>query len=298
MKVNNAWFSIILGMWLVILITLSAYVLLAYIVPFSKNVKWIENASNAYYQSYAWVEKALYHIKTRSTINIDTGSVLPTTATGFNYTTFSSGFVIPQPWEWNSEYHSGYNIVSMSEPLQLEVWGKSTGLADIDWSSAHVNFVFKVPDFDNNIVTIETLSGGTTPVINWSLSTPDDTLYASGSYITAAQVNDSISTATWNIAFKDGFTLTGSSMQFQDFHDLCNGVNSGCTLKMGIVSPLKLTNGTDIPYLEYKIDFDVQFPDRYTRVKATGKSFGFQKELEVKIPQQTVNQALDFTVFQ
>lgn len=296
MKVNNAWFSIILGMWLVILITLSAYVLLAYIVPFSKNVKWIENSSNAYYQSYAWVEKALYHIKTRSTINVDTGSTLPTTATGFNYTTFSSGMLIPQPWEWNSEYNSGYNIISMSEPLQLEVGRKSTGLSDVDWSTTHVNFIFKVPDFDP--LSTLTLSGWTLPVISWSLSTPDDTLYASWSYITADDVNDSVSTTPWNIAFKDGFTLSGSLVKFQDFHDLCNGSNSWCTLKMGIVSPLKLTNGTDIPYLEYKINFDVQFPDRYSKVKATGKSFWFQKDLEVKIPQQTVNQALDFTVFQ
>lgn len=298
MKANNTGFSIILWMGLVILITLSAFVLLAYIVPFSKNVKWIENSSNAYYQSYAWVEKALYHIKTRSTITVDTGSTLPTTSTGFNYTTFSSGNVIPQPGEGNSEYDNNYNTISMAQPLQLEVGRKSTGLADVDWSPAHVNFVFKVPNFDNNIVTVETLSWGTLPVINWSLSTPDDTLYASGTYITAAQVNDSISSSNWNIAFKDGFTLSGSLVQFQDFHDLCNGVNSGCTLKMWVVSPLKLTNGTDIPYLEYKINFDVQFPDRYTRVKATGKSFWFQKDLEVKVPQQTVNQALDFTVFQ
>jgi hypothetical protein len=57
-------------------------------------------------------------------------------------------------------------------------------------------------------------------------------------------------------------------------------------------------NNTQIPYLEYKITTTNSIPDRYTTISSAGKSHGFQKELSVSIPQKTVNQALDFTVFQ
>jgi hypothetical protein len=33
-------------------------------------------------------------------------------------------------------------------------------------------------------------------------------------------------------------------------------------------------------------------------IEASGKAYGFKKDLEVQVPQQTVNQAFDFTVFQ
>lgn len=301
MKKNNSGFSIIIGMGLVLVLSITAYVLLSHIVPFSKNVKGIENASNAYYTSYAGVEQALYHVKTRSQLISETGSALPVSATWFSYQTYSSWNMIPKPGEGNSEYDSNFNMISMTDPVQLEIGRKSTGLADIDWSTAHVNFIFKVPSI--KWASTLTLSWWTLPIINWMLSTGDDTLYASGSYVTAAEVNNSNNTTTkWNIAFKDGFTLSGSALQFQDFHDNCNGVNSWCTLKLAIVNPLILTNGTQIPYLEYKIDLSTgnnyKIPDRYSIIKASGKSFGFQKDLEVQVPQQTINQALDFTVFQ
>ena len=52
-------------MALMILIVLSAYVILAYIIPFMKSVKGVENTSGAYYQAYGGIEEALYHTKTR-----------------------------------------------------------------------------------------------------------------------------------------------------------------------------------------------------------------------------------------
>jgi hypothetical protein len=56
----------------------------------------------------------------------------------------------------------------------------------------------------------------------------------------------------------------------------------------------------NIPYLEYKIKLNdtYKIPLRYSRIKSYGKSYGFQKHLEVKVPQQTTNEAFDFTVFQ
>lgn len=297
MKKNTSWFSIIIGMSLVLVLSITAYVLLSHIIPFSKNVKGIENASNAYYTSYAWIEQALYHVKKRLSITTETGSSLPTTATGFAYQTYSSWLTIPSPWKGNSEYSTGYNVISMTDPIQLEVGRDSTWISSLNWSG--VNFIFKVPSIRDT--TTLSLSWDTLPIINWMLSTSEDTLYASGTYIIADDINNSNGASPWNIDSQDGFTLTGSIYSFQDFFDdNCNGIGSGCVLKLSVVNPLLLNDAhqTPIPYLEYKITFPYNFPDRYTVIESTGKSYGFQKNLEVQVPQQTVNQALDFTVFQ
>ena len=130
------------------------------------------------------------------------------------------------------------------------------------------------------------------------LSSDTDTLYATGSWITATNIN---SWNWWSINDKDGFILDGASSTFSNFYSShCNNSGSWCTLKMSVINDLVLTqNDTKIPYLEYQIIFwNNNLPDRYTRVEAYGKSYGFQKKLDVRVPQQTVNQAFDFTVFQ
>ena len=69
---------------------------------------------------------------------------------------------------------------------------------------------------------------------------------------------------------------------------------------MSVINDLVLSSSAaKIPYLEYQITtFPSSVPDRYTRIESYGKSYGFQKKLDVRVPQQTVNQAFDFTVFQ
>jgi hypothetical protein len=68
---------------------------------------------------------------------------------------------------------------------------------------------------------------------------------------------------------------------------------------MSVVNNLSLSTWKKIPYIEYKINFNsVSVPERYTRIEASGQSYGFRKKIEVQIPQQTLNQAFDFTVFQ
>lgn len=301
MKKNTWGFSIILWMWLMMLLCVSAYVLLSYIIPFSKNVKGIENSSNAYYTSYAGIEQALYFVKNRAAINTDTGKTLPTTATGYSFVTSSSGQTIPTPNEGTSEFDTNYNAISMTNPIQLEVgkWYLSTA-----WTA--VNFYFRVPDLDGDSATDdETLTWGTLPIINWMLTSQDDTLYASGTYIDADHIKKSFSSdgSAWNIHNKNGYTLSGSALTFSTYYGTYCGASSGCTLKISVVNDLFIKDGTatgkQIPYLEYKIEWlSSNFPNRYTNVQSVGKSYGFQKSLEVKVPQQTVNQALDFTVFQ
>ena len=59
-----------------------------------------------------------------------------------------------------------------------------------------------------------------------------------------------------------------------------------------------------VPYLEWKIDFDNDnsginnVPLRYVIIDAAWKSYWFRKDLKIRIPQQSVIEAFDFTVFQ
>ncbi len=276
-------------MWLTILIILSAYVLLAYMMPFMKWVKWIENTSWAYYQSYSWIEKALYFTnKERANLWTETSSVLLWWQVKWStYRTFSSGWVIPQKWYGNSEYNKDFNIISQTEPLQLQVGNGSI----TDWGN--FRFIFQVPED----LRKSSLSLWTGAIVNWMISSDNDTLISSGSYLTANDVN---STNKWDIQNKTWVNLEGASSRFIDFYN--SHCTSSCILKMSVVNNLILTdtNKTQIPYLEYKIEFwnASYLPDRYTRIESFWKAYDFQKKLDVRVPQQTVNQAFDFTVFQ
>lgn len=300
MKINKSWFSIIIWMWLVLLMTLTAFVILSYMVPFSRSVKWIENASNSYYVSYSWIEKALYYIKTRSNISSETWSTMPATAVWYSYNTFSSWGTIPLTWSWNSEYDKDYNTISPTEPLQIQVW--SWYLTN-PWS--WIQFYFRVPDLDgDSFANDETLSWNTLPIINWMLSSENDTLIASWTYIDANGIKKANCswTCDWKIDWQAWLVLSWSAQNFdQTYYNNNCWTNSWCSLKFSIINPLELNDAssTKLPYLEYKITWlSSNFPDRYTKIKSSWKSYWFQKNLEVKIPQQTVNQALDFTIFQ
>ncbi len=56
---NTSAFSIVLALGLMLLLSFTGLYLLEYIVPFSRNVKGVENASKAFYQSYAALEEAI-----------------------------------------------------------------------------------------------------------------------------------------------------------------------------------------------------------------------------------------------
>jgi hypothetical protein len=82
----------------------------------------------------------------------------------------------------------------------------------------------------------------------------------------------------------------------------CYWTNSWCILKFSIINKLELNHhNIGVPYLEWRIDIwtnNSNIPLRYTTVSAAGKSMWYKKELEIKIPWKTLNQAFDFTVFQ
>lgn len=212
---------------------------------------------------------------------------MPSDAIGYAFQTFSSGTSIPQAWYGNSEYSTGHNIISQTEPIQLEIGNNVLNL-----SSWNISFDFQVPAFTGGALT---LSGINTPMINWILASENDTLYASGTWVTESDINWWI----WQIKDKDGITLSWNTPDFQSFYANNCWTNSGCILKLSVINDLVLSSSAaKIPYLEYQISFPSSVPDRYTRIESYGKSYGFQKKLDVRVPQQTVNQAFDFTVFQ
>jgi hypothetical protein len=105
----------------------------------------------------------------------------------------------------------------------------------------------------------------------------------------------------FNILNSNGKTLENSDSNFQSFYNSqCSNANDLCTLKISIINALRLQNTeeTPIPYLEYRIVGASDIPLRYTRIGASGISQDFKKDLDIKVPQQTVNEAFDFTVFQ
>jgi hypothetical protein len=46
------------------------------------------------------------------------------------------------------------------------------------------------------------------------------------------------------------------------------------------------------------MNFNTQVPTKFFRIKSIWKSYWFKKILNIKIPQNTTNQAFDFAVFQ
>lgn len=303
MKNNNKKaFSLFIAIFLVLITSLLSIYLLEYIIPFARNNKWIENWTRAYYEANKWIEQTLYFIRNRPTITSETWSSMPANAIWYSINLISSWATIPKPWEWNSEYDKDYNMLSQNEPIQLWIWRKETWNADLDWSNDWIWFKFKVP----NITTWLSLSWANYPIINWVVTSENEALIASWSYITTNQIN---SEAFIQFLYNTWSLLDWTPSNLQIFHDLyCNGSNSGCILKMSLINRLVLVNWNTIPYIEYKLirwspwtnanAANYILPDRYSKINTSWKSYWFQKNLEVKVPQKTVNQAFDFTVFQ
>lgn len=302
-NINKKWFSIIIWMWIVIVATLSAYFILSFALPFAKNIKWIENSSASYYHAYGWIEDSMYFInKERSSLTQEKVQT-NTTSSWYSYTTMSSWSMIPLAWYWNSDFDTDYNIININDPIQLDVWY----MTNDEWSNA--KFYFKVPDMWQSI---NTLSWWTNPIINWSLSSENDTLISTWTYITADFINSNTYPSYWTIWTKIWESIFWTWWTFKDFYNwewifsmyTNNCKTNSCILKMSVVNNLYLddSKNTKLPYLEYKIDFwslTWNKPAlRYTTINSIWKSYWFRKDLEIKVPQQTINQAFDFTVFQ
>lgn len=303
MNKDKKWFSLPLAMWLVIIISLLAITILEYIIPFSRDIKWVENSSKAYYQASSWIEEWLYYVYERNgswsidNTGEDWNELTWSAKIDYGYNTTSSGIILPPDSEWNSEYDAYWNIISAWNPVQLSIW---------DWGiTTNFKVAFRVPNLDNSNIVVETLSWWTLAMVNWQLSASNDTLNSSWSIIQAKDVLDSDDIFSdfvlWN---KNWIILDWSVDSFDNFYrNNCNNSWSGCTLKFSVVNKLKtdnLTNSVIIPYLEWRIELDStkNIPLRYTKIESSWKAIGYRKDLEVKVASNTVNEAFDFTIFQ
>ena len=294
---NNKWFSLPLALGLVILISLLAFSILEYIIPFSRDIKWIENSSKAYYQANIWIEEWLYNIYERNnswSINQKTEYFDNIFSWSINskYSTFSSWSVLPPAWEWNSEYDKDWNIISSGDPIQLSIWGWDFNTSD------NLDITFRMPSIYNS----DTLSWSTffpyIWIVNWQLSWNSDSLNSSWSIINANQINLQ---TTINFNNLQWINLNWDQWVDEIFSTFYNNncISNLCSLKLSLINKIETTDWVSIPYLEWKLTswFSI-IPTRYSKIESSGKSYWYKKDLKIRIPSNTINEAFDFTIFQ
>jgi len=292
MEKNKKGFSIIIAFWIVLIVTLIALYVLEYIIPFSKNVKGIENATKSYYLSLSWEEDALFYIRKHGlwAENIKSFSG----PSSFAYTIFSSWSFLPAPWHGTSDFDKDWSKISPSNSVQIFL---PTG---INWTN--IKIYFRVPYFSDNLEMSSVWA-----IINWQISAKTDILNSSseiGQRFTKTDICDSSDTScTWNsISWKQGFKLDNTTSTISSFYGSNCWVNYECVLKFSIINELiakKLTSTIKIPYLEYKIDFDWKnVPSNVVRIDAKGSSYWFRKDFTLYYPRDFLINAYDFTVFQ
>ncbi|NDK19600.1 hypothetical protein GW819_02050 [Candidatus Gracilibacteria bacterium] len=288
-------------MFITIVISVIAIYLLDKIVPFSHDIKGIENGNISYYRANTALDEALLSMS-GSTPWYETGSStsLLSNGSGIVYNVTAMGLFLPAPGQGNSEYDADWSVLAPGKPIQLQL----NSLNTIDWNNptlkSHIKF--RVPDTNKDGINNESLSGGTTPLIQWSISSSGEILQASGSQIKVSEIDGNF----LNISTYLGSTLSGSSDTFINFYiNKCgyqtNTTNPICTLKFSLINPLLLNvNTTIVPYLEYRMEFDpVQsVPLQTAVVEGQGYAGGFRKNITKYIQQLTTSEALDFTVFQ
>lgn len=108
-------------MGLTILMTLTAYVILSYMIPFTKNVKGIEQSTSSYYHANTGIEEGMYFVKSRANLTTENSVSLPTSSTGYSIQTDSTTNRVPKLTQGNSEYNLDYNQISLKNPLQLRL---------------------------------------------------------------------------------------------------------------------------------------------------------------------------------
>lgn len=314
MKKNKKAVSLIVAMMIVVVTTLLAYTVLEFIYPFSKNIKWVENSVNAYYNANEGVERALYFFKTRDGNQIMTETQRTNGIVdrkGYNYSTESSWKIIPKPGTGTTQYDPNgpdFNTIAMWDPIQLSIGNGF--VSDITKLKIH----FQVPEINLFTGSID----NTQTYIMWQITSEHGALYADQNNIVwGSAINNKDEIVIWNlewvgydwwrneqknIVLKDIFESSGSS----SIPNLeCDKVDVKCILTFSVIRELKTTSWKTLPFLEWKIntlnsDWTGGFPIplRYSQIYSKGEYMGFWRELNVAYPQETANEALNITVLQ
>lgn len=293
MKVQKQWFSLLFGIGMVLLMSLLVLSLISYAIPFSKSVKWIENASQAWYQAYSGIEDILFQARGSVGENFSKVSSSP-----LDYAFKSSGLEnrIPKVGEGNSDYDSNWNILSQQEPVQIVI-----GSGRLSSWVNRLRLNLRVPDYNNDGNPDSLYFVWDPALVNWQLSSAIDVLYAEPwSYIKGSEIEIWYTGSLWISPKNAGKNLSWTIMNFDSFYSSNCSPGNECVLKISLIYPLISASNqeTFFPYLEYQIQTSQNIPSRYFSATSSGYANGFTKSLEVSIPQTTTNSAFDFTIFQ
>ncbi len=285
-----AWFSIILALGLMLLLSFTGLYLIEYIVPFARSVKGVENASQAFFESYSGIETSLYDIYSWDIW--DEFTKVSATDSDHNYTVEANGNLLPPVWKWLSPNDHNWSTLSQNEPIQLLV-----GRGRLITGNNRIRMDYRVPNIDGWTQEVLKIWDGIDDIILWQLSSSQEVLFTeSGSLINESQIN---SPSRLNLWPQRGTKWDGSSERIRDFYNSnCSGSTDECVLKVTLIRDLVSSDDSILPYLEYQLRFSEPVPTRFARISSIGKSYGFSKKLELAVPQETTNAAFDFTIFQ
>lgn len=312
MKKNKKAVAMIIVMWILLVTWLLAITMIELIIPFSRSVSGMENSSKAYYLANAWVEDAMLKIKqennnpwipSRNPSDKKFDIVAWTNLRTSNNISFSENKIEliwnaePKLWKWDSEYNTDYNIISVWNPIQMDITRINPDAFNITFKVPKINWLtYKLEDFKI--------------YINWQIISKDWFLNSPNHFRSWRiwllyrwiNINSNSSNFLADFNWED---KKNRLKEFSDFYSENCSWWKKCILKFSIANELVWTHPTDsskkvvLPYLEWRTSYTWwNFKLRYSTVESTWKSNNFVKKLEVKVPQATVNEAFDFTVFQ
>lgn len=308
MKKNKKAMSLIVVMGIVLISSLLALSLMWLIFPFARSVIWIENSSRAYYQANSWIEQWLLKVKKIYSPENQNNSNLPEVKNGTDSFWYKEKTIYlwnnePAPGKWNS-VDKNFNILAVWEPIQME----------FDWTLEWVDLYIRPPRFD--WITAKILSQDweyakknllslTLTSIDWSSYFTYPNPKNSETFFTSIKINNWAkwegwnSTSFWNaiwLFYKNWKTTEKDFLE--SMREICA---KKCIYKLSLVNDLISAENTKIllPYLEWKIVSRTKtIKLRYSEVNSEWRANWYVRNLNVRSPQNTVNEAFDFAVFQ
>lgn len=299
---SQKWSALIVALVTLTLITMMSTVFFERVFRFSERSNGIENSNAAYYKALWNIEDALYTgwVNKYTPWNIKNKTVTASvkSTSGSSITVGTGGTTIPMPWMWNSQYNKNYNIISLSEPVQVVIPDA------INWST--VKFKFRIPPIPNTSTGIFNWALNNTGYILWTLASSGASLFASGE-LEIFQWKD-LTDTDLSIELKNGTTNSWSASAFTAFYASSyigiNGadcLNYKCTLKLSLIRPVPTadTPSRNMTFLEYQITWlNKSIPSQYMNIHAEWYSYWFLRSRDIQFPQITTNTALDFAVLQ
>ncbi len=300
---NKNAFSIIMALWLTLLMSLLVLFLLEFIIPYTKNVKGIENSINAYYQAEWAVEEALLHFDKESFSSSQQSSAYSSDAIDSKYDTEIEGNIIPPAGKWNSEFSKDYNMLSILNGVQLEVWNNR--FYGTFWD---VKVYLKVPNTSTDSLDLKEWTNAQGQPIHpvwWylasegnSLSAVKDSFFEKADVCNSQENNCSGKSFSWKKGKILNGTYAGTERDIETYYNNHCWAGSWCQLILLLQHNLETTTWVFIPALEYEIDFWWNVPLYNATINASWKSSGFQKDLEVTVSQQSWDASTNFAIIQ